>query len=117
MSVLRKILLVELVKMYFSLLCNIDFSDLKFDFFFPFSLPSPFIYNCTSCEQSPYTWGEFINALMQMVLKYPLPKSYQTPSLTMCKNSMKYKLFSILDHYIPAIVIDILLWISGSKLR
>lgn len=79
------------------------------------SLPSPRIYNCTSGSVVSYTYDEYLKALIEMVRKHPLPKSYLIPSAITCRNVMIYKIYALLYHYVPAFTVDLLLWITGSK--
>ncbi|GFS89754.1 fatty acyl-CoA reductase [Trichonephila clavipes] len=47
--------------------------------------------------------------------QYLLPKSYQKQSVTIQKNVVMYWIFSFMEHYAPAVVIDAILSISGRK--
>lgn len=80
-------------------------------------LPSLTVYNCTSDEKTTFTWNHFIRTLLINVEKYPLPRAYQKPGLIITKSAFKYWIASLFDHYIPATVIDILMWMTGRKLR
>lgn len=84
---------------------------------FRFRLPSLTVYNCTGDENVSVTWYDFINTLLKNTIKYPLPRSFQTPGLTIAKSAIKYRILSFIDHYLPAAVIDTLMWITGRKLR
>ncbi|GIY24851.1 fatty acyl-CoA reductase 1 [Caerostris darwini] len=76
---------------------------------------SPLVVNCTSSDVSECTLHDYTSTLFNMTMKHPLPKSYQKQSITIQKNFVLYWLFSLFEHYAPAIVIDAILNISGRK--
>ncbi|KFM81780.1 Fatty acyl-CoA reductase 1, partial [Stegodyphus mimosarum] len=52
---------------------------------------SPFVVNCTTSDEiAPCTWGHYAKVLLDMSLKHPLPKSYQSPCLSVQKSSVGY---------------------------
>lgn len=82
-----------------------------------FSLPSPSVYNCVTGELAANTWGNLVENLFIMARAKPLPHSYLYPAAICCKNPVLYNFLSLLLHYVPAVIADMLLWISGSSFR
>ncbi|XP_055930548.1 fatty acyl-CoA reductase 1-like [Argiope bruennichi] len=76
---------------------------------------SPLVVNCTSGDVTETTLHNYTHTLFDMSVKHPVPKSYQKQSVTIQKNLLLYWLFSFFEHYVPAVVIDALLTISGRK--
>lgn len=76
------------------------------------------IYNCTSGESNPITFGQIIEELSSPNsghIRYPSREIYRYPSINYTESQLLYKLFILFDHYLPAYLFDALMFVLGRK--
>ncbi|XP_015921824.1 fatty acyl-CoA reductase 1 [Parasteatoda tepidariorum] len=78
---------------------------------------TPLVINCVAGELLQPTLQEYHDTLFNMAVNNPLPRSFQRPSSSIQKNKFIYAIIVLFEHYIPALVIDMLLRLSGRKPR
>jgi fatty acyl-CoA reductase len=72
------------------------------------------VYNCTSCEH-PFGAPELKDVMMEAVERTPFDEIYWYPSVTFVNSSIARDALSFLLHYIPALLVDGILAITGKK--
>ncbi|ELU15810.1 hypothetical protein CAPTEDRAFT_228509 [Capitella teleta] len=73
------------------------------------------VYNCTTGQTNPLTWGTLETASYEFYMKHPLNNPIRIPDPKFT-NSRIYKFFHVyLDHYLPAYFLDLMAKISGQK--
>lgn len=75
------------------------------------------IYNFVSSVENPITWGEFMTINVMHEKKYPFIKSVWCVCFGMTKNPMLYNLQKFFYHYVPAVIMDSILFCTGQKPR
>ncbi|KAG5680580.1 hypothetical protein PVAND_010077 [Polypedilum vanderplanki] len=73
------------------------------------------IYNCTSSQQMPMTWNEFLDLGQKTYSKYPSTKVLWYPGGRMCSNYYGYLLYFLFFQFLPAILIDVCSVLAGKK--
>ncbi|XP_055953654.1 fatty acyl-CoA reductase 1-like [Argiope bruennichi] len=79
---------------------------------------SPMIFNCTSTEKFNIKIKEYVDFIVQLFGKYPVPQAFSECKKCICL-PRKYAFYigRIYHHYLPAIVIDAILRLFGKKAR
>ncbi|XP_024936806.1 fatty acyl-CoA reductase wat isoform X2 [Cephus cinctus] len=78
---------------------------------------NPPIYNYYSSSSENVTWGQYINLAMKYGKTMPSLRSMWCYSVTVAKNYYVYYILSVLLHVLPALIIDIGLFLTGHKTR
>ncbi|XP_046422619.1 putative fatty acyl-CoA reductase CG5065 isoform X1 [Neodiprion fabricii] len=79
--------------------------------------PSVPVYNCSSNGIRAVTTKAMINLALEIVAEIPLEGCLWVPNTTMYSNIFIYYLTVWIFHFIPAVIIDTVLKISGAKPR
>ncbi|CAL1284240.1 unnamed protein product [Larinioides sclopetarius] len=79
---------------------------------------SPFIVNCTASENLHIKLGEYSESLNRFAKDFPLPQAFEEQSkLIIEPNQYLFIIYKAYYHYLPAIVLDVMLRILGKKPR
>ncbi|GBM75535.1 Fatty acyl-CoA reductase wat [Araneus ventricosus] len=79
---------------------------------------SPLVANCTATENLHVKFCEYIETMTQLFHEFPLPHSFeQLANLIIVPYKFLYCIIAAYYHYLPAIVLDGMLRISGQKSR
>jgi fatty acyl-CoA reductase len=77
----------------------------------------PLIYHCTSGTINPCTWRQMHTIVMPYFKENPYQEIVRRPSCVECKPRRFYPYYTVFYHIIPALFLDLSLWISGKKPR
>ncbi|KAL7032636.1 hypothetical protein ACKWTF_007368 [Chironomus riparius] len=73
------------------------------------------IYNCCTGMNKPITWGRLVSLAIEKMREHPLEGIFWYPTGILRKNRTLNSIHSIIAHYIPAYILDILARIAGRK--
>ncbi|KAG5682030.1 hypothetical protein PVAND_011422 [Polypedilum vanderplanki] len=73
------------------------------------------VYNCCTGVNKPITWGRLVSLAIEKMRLHPLEGVFWYPTGILRKNRTLNTIHSILAHYIPAYILDILARIAGRK--
>ncbi|KAL0122038.1 hypothetical protein PUN28_007080 [Cardiocondyla obscurior] len=73
------------------------------------------IYNCTSGNMHPITWGEFGCLVRKHAIESPSKYVMWYPGFTFRTNKFIHAIMVATLHYLPAFVVDLILRVQGSK--
>ncbi|CAK9304090.1 unnamed protein product [Gordionus sp. m RMFG-2023] len=73
------------------------------------------VINCTSGAINKLTWGEMGNFLNTSLNRTPLNGLFRTPNAYFTNNHQWFKLRVLLDHILPAYLIDTTRWLIGQE--
>ena len=73
------------------------------------------MYNCASGFHNPLTWGQIEKIGHDALVKYPMSYVMWYPSGSFKNNLYHHKLDTILYHYVPAYLLDVLIRLSGKR--
>ncbi|KAI9556293.1 hypothetical protein GHT06_018867 [Daphnia sinensis] len=73
------------------------------------------VYNCSSGSLNPITWGEFKRLAMRGIAKFPFKEMVRCPSAQLHANWLAYQVSTLLYHYLPAVLMDTVILLSGGK--
>ncbi|XP_053203007.1 fatty acyl-CoA reductase 1-like [Panonychus citri] len=76
---------------------------------------SPTVINCTSGSINPITWNTFQNLSHNLLIKHPSNQLFRYPGASFHSNRLVHTFFLLLEHYIPAFVVDLLFKFTGHK--
>ncbi|KAG8184200.1 hypothetical protein JTE90_015563 [Oedothorax gibbosus] len=78
----------------------------------------PYVVNCSTYGTLSETFDDCRAVFLKMAKENPLPNGFRTPTkFIMTKNPLVYRALCFYEHFVPAYVIDLLLKLSGKKLR
>ncbi|CAH0548796.1 unnamed protein product [Brassicogethes aeneus] len=75
------------------------------------------IYNYVSSVENPLRWSDFHNINALHGLKYPLTNTFWTSGVKGTKHEKLYTIYTFLFHFLPAIVMDLVAFVTGNKPR
>lgn len=75
----------------------------------------PVVYNCTSGSLNPITWGQVRNISQPLLIKYPSMQMFRYPDSAFHSNRLVHEIYLLIEHNIPAFLIDILFRATGHK--
>lgn len=75
------------------------------------------IYNYESSKDKPLTWNDYRNLTRKYGLSLPLVTAMWYYSLQLVKDLRQYQLLVLFLHYIPALLVDAVLFIFGKRRR
>lgn len=73
------------------------------------------IYNCCTGEVRPITWGRLVSLAIEKMRIHPLEGAFWYPTGILRRNRLLNAMHSILAHYVPAYILDILARMAGKK--
>ncbi|CAH2101802.1 unnamed protein product [Euphydryas editha] len=73
------------------------------------------VYHCSSSTQKPFKWLMLEPVVNNMLHNYPLKSAVWYPYLDFVSSLWLFRLSAIFVHFIPAILLDMLLRITGGK--
>ncbi|CRK97592.1 CLUMA_CG010977, isoform A [Clunio marinus] len=73
------------------------------------------IYNCCTGEVKPITWGRLVSLAIEKMRIHPLEGTFWYPTGNLRRNRFLNAIHSVLAHYIPAYILDILARMAGKK--
>lgn len=73
------------------------------------------VYNCTSSQMNPQTWGEMGSSLLKYARKNPSKYVMMNPTLSYRTNRFVHWLYEIVLHIFPAVVFDLMLRVQGKR--
>lgn len=73
------------------------------------------VYNCTSSNQQPISWNEFLDLSREVYKSYPSTKVVWYPGGRMAKNYAFYLIYFTIFQLLPAVFIDFFMIISAKK--
>ena len=73
------------------------------------------IYNCTSGECNPLTWGLFETIGLKHIHRYPLELVLWYPGGSFKQSKAYHNVCHVFVHVIPAVIVDVILTVIGKK--
>ena len=73
------------------------------------------VYNYVCGPENPITWGKLVNIMSEYRDKFGVNKSMYYPDVLLTKSYPVFLLIDYFVHYIPAVLIDIILKLLGRK--
>ncbi|XP_022122437.2 putative fatty acyl-CoA reductase CG8306 [Pieris rapae] len=73
------------------------------------------VYHCTSSTQNPFRWSMLNSVVNEMLHNYPLKSAVWYPHLQFVPSLFLFRISAIFVHFFPAILLDMLLRITGGK--
>ncbi|XP_040152587.1 putative fatty acyl-CoA reductase CG8306 [Anopheles arabiensis] len=73
------------------------------------------VFHCTSSTSNPFKWNSVVDHVNDHLHKYPLKSAIWYPRLKFVSSLWVYKLASIFVHILPALVLDLLLRVTGGR--
>ncbi|XP_045457933.1 putative fatty acyl-CoA reductase CG8306 [Melitaea cinxia] len=73
------------------------------------------VYHCSSSTQRPFKWLMLESVINNMLHNYPLKSAVWYPYLDFVSSLWLFRLSAIFVHFIPAILLDMLLRITGGR--
>lgn len=73
------------------------------------------VYNCCTGQQNPITWNAFVQTSFTYMRKHPFSGVLWYPGGAITGNRMKHTILSMLEHRIPAVILDMFSRIRGKK--
>ncbi|XP_015793649.1 putative fatty acyl-CoA reductase CG5065 [Tetranychus urticae] len=73
------------------------------------------VINCTSGSLNPINWDTFQNISHGLLIKHPSIQLFRYPGASFHSNRIVHEFFLLLEHYIPAFVVDLLFKLTGHK--
>lgn len=73
------------------------------------------VYHCSSSTCNPFRWGSIEHKINGYLHKYPLKSAVWYPHLKFVSSLWLFKLSAIFVHFIPAVLLDILLRFTGGR--
>lgn len=73
------------------------------------------VYNLTCSDKKKMTWGEVILVGKQISYEYPFEAGVWYPNGTITTNKVEQLLTSVFFHWLPAYLIDFLMFVMGQK--
>ncbi|XP_028175396.1 putative fatty acyl-CoA reductase CG8306 [Ostrinia furnacalis] len=73
------------------------------------------VYHCSSSTCRPFRWEMIEPAINEMLHKYPLKSAVWYPHLKLVPSIWLFKLSAIFVHFFPAILLDMLLRVTGGR--
>ena len=73
------------------------------------------VYNYVCGPENPITWGKLVNIMSEYRDKFGSNNSMYYPYVFLTKSDSLFFLVDYLLHYIPAVLIDIILKLLGRK--
>ncbi|XP_049840511.1 putative fatty acyl-CoA reductase CG5065 [Schistocerca gregaria] len=73
------------------------------------------VYNCTTSSDMPVTWNELVKIGQDLYTQFPSPKMLWYPSGAIHRNCIVYIICLVLFQFLPAIIVDAALVLSGKK--
>jgi alcohol-forming fatty acyl-CoA reductase len=73
------------------------------------------VYNCTSGQMNPQTWGEMGTSLLKYSRKNPSKYVMMNPTVSYRTNRFMHWLYEIVLHFLPALAFDLMLRVQGKK--
>ncbi|CAO1362962.1 unnamed protein product [Diamesa serratosioi] len=77
----------------------------------------PKIYNCVSTNHIRINFTQGVVDLVPRMCKIPLKRSLWIPKITFCESQFYFKVLYFTYHYVPAFFIDLVMKLTGSKIR
>eukprot|EP00794_Sanderia_malayensis_P018243 gene18243-20063_t len=75
------------------------------------------VFNCTSGNVNPLTWGFLETYTLGIFKKYPFDEIFRRPNFSFESNKISYYYWTYVCHRIPAVVADMLAILIGAKPR
>lgn len=73
------------------------------------------IYNCCTGQQNPIKWGDFIDLCFKFMRKHPFSEINWYPDGTVTASRTMNEINRYLFHWLPAYVMDGIIWLTGGK--
>lgn len=73
------------------------------------------VYNLTCSDKKKMTWGEVINQGKKLSYEYPFEAGVWYPNGTITTNKLEHLLKVLFFHWLPAYLIDFLMFVMGQK--
>lgn len=73
------------------------------------------VYNCSTGDHNPLTWGDFRTIAFEAWMKDPGGDIMWYPSISFISNEWNYLIAAYIFHYIPAYIIDCLGRLLGKQ--
>lgn len=73
------------------------------------------VYNCTSGSSNPISWGRIKEISEPLLIKYPSMEIFRYPGSRFHSNKLLHELNVLIEHTIPANLVDFLFRITGHK--
>ncbi|XP_074601051.1 putative fatty acyl-CoA reductase CG5065 [Brevipalpus obovatus] len=76
---------------------------------------TPVVYNCTSGSLNPITWGQMQKISSPLLVKHPSTQIFRFPNAEFHSNRLIHELIVLVEHNIPAFLVDLLFKALGHK--
>ncbi|XP_032525647.2 putative fatty acyl-CoA reductase CG5065 [Danaus plexippus] len=73
------------------------------------------VYNCCTGQQNPITWQRFVKTSFKYMRKHPFSEVVWYPGGDITSSRFQHGILSLLQHRLPAVLIDLVARITGSK--
>lgn len=73
------------------------------------------IYNYVTANENPITWSDYMNMALKFGKEMPLRKAVWKHSCTIQSNPFMFALYSFFLHFIPALMVDLVLFLLNRK--
>ncbi|OWR51076.1 hypothetical protein KGM_211700 [Danaus plexippus plexippus] len=73
------------------------------------------VYHCSTSTQNPFRWSILESVVNKILTNYPLKSAVWYPHLAFVRSLWLFRLSAIFIHFFPAVLLDMLLRITGGK--